>query len=107
MSVTLLPCFLWDQWARSYRTLRDGSFGLRSPRHFVPGYDRAFPRDLTEPFAELEGLIGIWKACPLWAFRGPGRGGRNRNLLRTPKTTPIAPSLDLRINSRLCSLLNG
>jgi hypothetical protein len=28
---------------RSYRTLRDGSFGVRCPRHFVPGYDRAVP----------------------------------------------------------------
>ena len=26
--------------ARSYRTLRDGSFEGRWPRHFVPGYDR-------------------------------------------------------------------
>ena len=27
----------------SHRTLRDGSFGWRSPRHFVPGYDRIVP----------------------------------------------------------------
>ena len=27
----------------SYRTLRDGSFGVRCPRHFVPGYDHALP----------------------------------------------------------------
>jgi hypothetical protein len=27
----------------SDRTLRDGSFGWRWPRHFVPGYDRAVP----------------------------------------------------------------
>ena len=29
--------------ARSYRTLRDGSFEGRFPRHFVPGYDRTVP----------------------------------------------------------------
>src|ERR1700734_2882344 len=29
--------------ARSYRTLRDGSFEGRFPRHFVPGYDRCGP----------------------------------------------------------------
>ena len=41
---------------RSYRTLRDGSFGVRCPRHFVPGYDRAVPPGhlpvaLTPPYA--------------------------------------------------------
>jgi hypothetical protein len=30
-------------YARSYRTLRDGSFEGRFPRHFVPGYDRTVP----------------------------------------------------------------
>jgi hypothetical protein len=30
-------------YARSYRTLRDGSFEGRFPRHFVPGYDRCCP----------------------------------------------------------------
>jgi hypothetical protein len=29
--------------ARSYRTLRDGSFRWRFPTHFVPGYDRLVP----------------------------------------------------------------
>src|ERR1700722_19178248 len=29
--------------ARSYRTLRHGSFTGRFPRHFVPGYDRCCP----------------------------------------------------------------
>src|ERR1700726_1585069 len=29
--------------ARSDRTLRDGSFEGRFPRHFVPGYDRCCP----------------------------------------------------------------
>jgi len=28
---------------QSYRTLRDGSFEGRFPRHFVPGYDHAVP----------------------------------------------------------------
>jgi hypothetical protein len=28
---------------RSYRTLRDGSFEGRFPRHFVPGYDQPVP----------------------------------------------------------------
>ena len=28
---------------RSHRTLRDGSFGARCSRHFVPGYDHAVP----------------------------------------------------------------
>ena len=27
----------------SYRTLRDGSFGVVLSRHFVPGYDRCCP----------------------------------------------------------------
>jgi hypothetical protein len=31
---------------RSYRTLRDGSFEGRCPRHFVPGYDRLSLRDV-------------------------------------------------------------
>jgi hypothetical protein len=30
-------------YARSYRTLRDGPFEGRFPRHFVPGYDRTVP----------------------------------------------------------------
>jgi hypothetical protein len=28
----------------SHRTLRDGTFGGRFPRHFVPGYDRTVPQ---------------------------------------------------------------
>src|ERR1700724_1582775 len=35
--------------ARSYRTLRDGSFEGRFPRHFVPGYDHAVPLGPTPP----------------------------------------------------------
>ena len=35
---------LWPYMgARSYRTLRDGSFEGRFPWHFVPGYDRCCP----------------------------------------------------------------
>ena len=40
--------------ARSYRILRDGSFGGRFPRHFVPGYDQLSLRDKTIP--PIEGL---------------------------------------------------
>ena len=39
--------------ARSYRTLRDGSFEGRFPRHFVPGYDRIVPPGQYTPFAFL------------------------------------------------------
>jgi hypothetical protein len=34
--------------ARSYRTLRDGSFEGRFARHFVPGYYRAVPPDTLD-----------------------------------------------------------
>jgi hypothetical protein len=33
----------------SHRTLRDGSFGWRCPRHFVPGYDRTVPSGRRVP----------------------------------------------------------
>ncbi len=36
--------------ARSYRTLRDGSFRGGFPRHFVPGYDQPVPPG-QKPFA--------------------------------------------------------
>jgi hypothetical protein len=36
--------------ARSYRTLRNGSFEGRFPRHFVPGYDRIVPPGRTSIF---------------------------------------------------------
>jgi hypothetical protein len=41
-STCLAPCsiVLVVLRTRSYRTLRDGSFGWRFSRHFVPGYDR-------------------------------------------------------------------
>jgi hypothetical protein len=35
--------YLWIGYARSYRTLRDGTFEGHFPRHFVPGYDRCCP----------------------------------------------------------------
>jgi len=35
--------YLWISYARSYRTLWDGSFEGRFPRHFVPDYDRCCP----------------------------------------------------------------
>jgi hypothetical protein len=38
----------------SDRTLRDGSFGWRCPRHFVPGYDRTVP--LGQNHSHIEGL---------------------------------------------------
>src|ERR1700730_4979616 len=38
--------------ARSYRTLRDGSFERRFPRHFVPGYDRLSLRDVLADIAQ-------------------------------------------------------
>jgi hypothetical protein len=37
---------------RSYRTLRDGSFGWCFSRHFVPGYDQLVPPG-QKPFASL------------------------------------------------------
>jgi hypothetical protein len=33
--------------AGPYRTLRDGSFNGRGPRHSVPGYDRTVPPGLA------------------------------------------------------------
>ena len=41
--------------ARSYRTLRDGSFGGSFPRHFVPGYDRTCPSG-TKTIRSSKGL---------------------------------------------------
>jgi hypothetical protein len=43
--VCLAPCsiVLVVLGTRSYRALRDGSFGRRFSRHFVPGYDRTVP----------------------------------------------------------------
>jgi hypothetical protein len=39
----------------SYRTLRDGCFGWRRPRHFVPGYDQPVPPG-QKPFAHSKAL---------------------------------------------------
>jgi hypothetical protein len=42
--------------ARSYRTLGDGSFEGRFPRHFVPGYDRTVtPGQVAVPRVETLG----------------------------------------------------
>jgi hypothetical protein len=46
-------------WRESDRTLRDGSFGWRCPRHFVPGYDRTVPPG-QKPFAHSKGLALSW-----------------------------------------------
>jgi hypothetical protein len=47
--------YLWDSCARSHRTLRDGSFEGRFPRHFVPGYDQPIPPG-QKPFRPSKGL---------------------------------------------------
>jgi hypothetical protein len=44
---------LWIGCARSYRTLRDGSFEGRFTRHFVPGYDRIAPPGQYMSFERL------------------------------------------------------
>ena len=50
-------------YARSYRTLRDGSFEGRFPRHFVPCYDRTVPpghmSTATALKAEMSKLQGV------------------------------------------------
>ncbi len=57
--------YLWDHLrARSYRTLRDGSFGVRCPRHFVPGYDHAVPPG-QKPFAHRRASHQSRKHPPL------------------------------------------
>src|SRR5580693_2995196 len=46
--------------ARSYRTLRDGSFEGRFPRHFVPGYDRCCPYGTGLPTcARLRSVLSL------------------------------------------------
>src|SRR5580693_2629650 len=71
----------WISCARSYRTLRDGSFDGRFPRHFVPGYDRVVPTGrafrhfatgfsystCTRPppaakWIHVESIAGVWRA---------------------------------------------
>ena len=53
----------------SYRTLRDGSFGGRYPRHFVPGYDHAVPlgrkRFRTEACSSKTGIAADYGVLPL------------------------------------------
>src|ERR1700732_5026097 len=48
--------------ARSYRTLRDGSFEGRFSRHFVPGYDQPVPPGQNH--SPSKGLALSWR---LWA----------------------------------------
>ncbi len=48
-----------------YRTLRDGSFEGRFPRHFVPGYDRLSLRGLSD-FGHFE--KGDALKCPYTRF---------------------------------------
>jgi hypothetical protein len=40
----------------SDRALRDGSFGWRFPRHFVPGYDRLSLRDALADISQQHEL---------------------------------------------------
>jgi hypothetical protein len=55
-------------YARSYRTLRDGSFEGRFPRHFVPGYDRTVPPGHTgsAEISKLHQALRAWllSCCP-------------------------------------------
>jgi hypothetical protein len=44
--------------ARSYRTLRDGSFGGCFSRHFVPGYDHLSLRDKSYSIESLAFAVG-------------------------------------------------
>ena len=72
--------------AQSYRTLRDGSFEGRCPRHFVPGYDQPVPPG-QKPFSHRRashyvsayglrpGLNGT-KLRGIWGIRLPRRGYR-------------------------------
>jgi len=92
---------------RSYRTLRDGAFGARCPRHCVPGYDQAVPPGhlpgaLTPPDAHCTAQIsyqtvsytcgtGTLRACvpgvraglrsltPPALFRSPGNFATGSN----------------------------
>src|SRR5262249_54013564 len=73
---------------RSYRTLRDGSFGVPCPRHFVPGYDRAVPPGhlpvaLTPPYAHGTAPIlyqTVSYTCGTGTLRAcvPGEGGEGQ-----------------------------
>jgi hypothetical protein len=60
--------------ARSYRTLRDGSFEDAFPRHFVPGYDRCVPPG---------------QACRRFATASSWK--QFRNTLRRGKNIPNCP----------------
>ena len=47
-------------YARSYLTLRDGSFEGRFPRHFVPGYDRCCPYGTRWQTFRKQHLAKVW-----------------------------------------------
>jgi hypothetical protein len=107
---------------RSYRTLRDGAFGARCPRHCVPGYDQAVPPGhlpgaLTPPDAHCTAQIsyqtvsytcgtGTLRACvpgvraglrsltPPALFRSPGNFATGSfSLLEGSATREAAPGL--------------
>src|ERR1700722_17189742 len=63
----------WISCARSYRTLRDGSFEGRFPRHFVPGYDRVVPAGR-----------GILSIAPCLAIVNPSMRGTHTMRAREP-----------------------
>jgi hypothetical protein len=55
-------------WARSYRTLRDGSLVGRFPRHFVPGYDQPVPPgQKPSPIEAPHNYLSAYGLKP-WAF---------------------------------------
>ena len=77
--------------ARSYRTLRDGSFEGRFPRHFVPGYDRCCPYGTRlQTFRN-----SIWLEPVAKLLRNVPEGRCDRSLARsawdsaTPKCRPV------------------
>jgi hypothetical protein len=48
----------------SYRTLRDGCFGWRRPRHFVPGYDQPVPPEHFAMGSGRKSLNVTFRKCP-------------------------------------------
>src|ERR1700730_11008033 len=77
--------------SRSYRTLRDGSFEGRCPRHFVPGYDRCCPYGDCRTSAKNELFSCFWTiktACP--PFKNACTGILERRLFQNGQS-PTAP----------------
>jgi hypothetical protein len=65
-------------YARSYRTLRDGSFEGYVSRHFVPGYDRRSLRDKAVS-KRLLSCTDLWKGVgPTERFATHGEQGGGR-----------------------------